>query len=74
VLVEGAARSLQAGFDSWLACTKHGRHLSDVEREYVAQHQDGQLPGRHVLQADNEGKFDRLTGLVARLRGAGHRR
>ena len=49
---------------------QHLRHLGGAVAEHVAQHQHRPLPGRHPLQAGDEGEPDRLLGLVAGV-GAG---
>jgi hypothetical protein len=71
VLVQRGAGALQRALDRGRTGAEHVGHLVRGEAEHVAQHERGGLPGRHALQAGDEGQLDRLGGLVA---GIGARR
>jgi hypothetical protein len=66
LLVQGRAGALQGALDRDLAGAQHA-DLSGAEAEHVTEHERGGLAGRQALYPRDEGQFDRLGGLIARL-------
>jgi len=66
--LQGRPGALQGALDRGFRGVEHAGCFSGRVAEHVAEHQDGTLARRQVLQGGDERQLDRLLGVVAGLR------
>ncbi len=66
--LQGGAGALQGALDRGFGGLEHDGGFGGRVAEHVAEHQDGPLAGRQVLQGGDERQLDGLLGVVAGFR------
>src|SRR4029077_16406035 len=59
--------ALQGAFDRGFCGAEHVGCFGGAVTEHIAEHQDGALAGRQVLQGGDERQLDRLLGVEAEI-------